>query len=76
MVTLYNDASSRESSSYSSSVVYRKSETWSNGRNRTENVGGRGEFGVGLKKEASLSLEELNRQVEAFIAKVKNDMKL
>lgn len=49
---------------------------WSNDGNRTDDVGDRGEFGMGLKKEASLSLEELNRQVEAFIVKVKNDMKL
>ena len=68
------ESESRDSSS--SSAVFRKSETWSNARNRTDNLTERPEFAVGLRKEPSLSPDELNKRVEAFISKMNNDMKL
>lgn len=70
------EAASRDSSSSSSSAVFRKSDTWSNGRNRTENLSGKPELGAGLRKDPSLNQDELNKRVEAFIARMNNEMKL
>lgn len=58
------------------SAVFRKSETLSTARNRTDDPPQGPELALGLRKDPSPSEDELNRRVEAFIAKMNNDMKL